>query len=274
LKSGKYNYHSLSELAACLGTLEFNNGSYKKAKKLLKISLIDPNDNALAQIEWINSNFKVINTPDINELNIANTYEALTIYNYFNENYEESLEHSINWYLDLPFSKAPILYSALISTVFLGKRDQAIMLLKEGLHSHPGDPKIINELAYALALENELTEANNYLGNINDSLDISPETKTCLIATEGLISIREGNPDKGNAYYLRAIEAAKSFDSKSYLWLAKLNYAREIILNNLQTNISLDQLLDVPDKTNFPSVNKTKKDVLEIYQKSLLKFNS
>ena len=42
----------LSELASSIGTVELLYGSNKKSRELFKKSLISPNDNTLAQVEW------------------------------------------------------------------------------------------------------------------------------------------------------------------------------------------------------------------------------
>lgn len=52
-KNSSFHPRDRSELCASLGTLEVHHGAVKKARKLFKYSLIEPNENTIAQFEWI-----------------------------------------------------------------------------------------------------------------------------------------------------------------------------------------------------------------------------
>ena len=64
----------VTELAASLATIEMQDGSTKKAKRLFAQSMISPNDNSVAQIRWAG---KELQLPfDEKLLNVERTFEA------------------------------------------------------------------------------------------------------------------------------------------------------------------------------------------------------
>lgn len=267
INSNNYAWHSLSELASSIGTLAFLNGNRKKAKKYIRMALISPNDNSLAQIEWLNNKDFLL---DINpsDYNIIYNYEALALYDYFNRDYETAFDQCKKWFIDLPFSKRSVIFGAHIATSLLDKPNDAVEFLKEGFYSHPYDAQIINNLAYSLGLVYKIDDADQYLNQITDISEISTNTKICLTATQGLISFRKGKISTGIKLYEKAIGAAKSSGNNYLVWLAKLNYARELILSNSDLKSSIESLvLKIPDNTKFPDVDKLKREVIILYKK-------
>jgi hypothetical protein len=69
---------SISELASSISTVELLNGKRKKSRDLLESALISPNDNSLAQIEWINNKEDFFEL-DIKRFKVDNNFEALTL---------------------------------------------------------------------------------------------------------------------------------------------------------------------------------------------------
>ncbi|MFX1532803.1 MAG: tetratricopeptide repeat protein [Promethearchaeota archaeon] len=266
INSNNYAWNSLTELASSVGTLEFLNGNRKKAKKYLKIAIISPNDNSLAQIEWINNTDLLL---DINpsDYDINNNYEALALYKYFNRDYKTAFDQCKEWFCDLPFSKRPVLLGSHIAYL-LDKPSDEIEFLQKGFYSNPHDAQIINNLAYSLSIENRINDAEKYMDQINDISEISTNTKICLTATQGLIFFRKGQISKGIELYERAIAAAKSFNINHLIWLAKLNFARELILSRSALKSTIENLfLKIPDNTKFPDINKLKHEVIDLYNK-------
>lgn len=268
INSGKYSPFSLTELSSSIGTLEFLDGNRSKTKKLLQTALISPNDNSLAQIEWI---INKIHLFDINPANykIENKYEALAFDNYYNNKWDEALKNSFYWFCDLPFSSQPVMLGSHIAGMILDKRDIARNLLNAGLVSHPNDAQIINNMAYFLSLDNKVDDAENYLRKIRNPSEIKPTTKICLKATRGLISFRKGFHDEGRRLYLEAINESKLLRNSNFRWLSILNYAREEILTKSSYIESIiDNIKSIPDNTKYPDVNKLKVDVMDLYHKT------
>lgn len=267
INSGNYNWHSLTELASSIGTTDFLQGNRKRAVRFLKTALNSPNENTLAQIEWLNSKDLLL---DINPrtFKVRNNYEALALSDYFHGRYDSTIVQCKRWLFDLPFSKYPIILGAHVAGSLLDKIDDAIELLKMGLISHPGDAQIINNLAYSYALENRIDDAERYLSQEKNLAHINPNTKICLTATKGLVCFRKGEIAKGNALYQQAITAAKSAKNTYFIWLASLNYAREIILSNATEISSIDGLIaKVPDNAGPPDITKLKNEVITLLKK-------
>ncbi|MCP4986143.1 MAG: hypothetical protein GY928_08775 [Colwellia sp.] len=271
IKSGKYAPFSLTELAASIGTLEFSNGNRRKTKELLQTALVSPNDNSLAQFEWISNKMFLFEINPI-DYEVHNKYEALAREYYHNKQWDQALKSSVSWFCDLPFSKQPVMYGSHIANDILDKREIAIKLLRAGLVSHPNDAQIINNLAYSLALGNNLSEAESYIRKLRNWSKIDPITKICLNATNGLISFRKGQQDKGRYLYLKAIEETRSSKNGNFKWLAELNYAREEILYKTEYVESVIKIVNkIPEKTEYPQVNKLKESVIKMYHKTMKK---
>jgi len=267
INSSNYAWSSLTELASSIGTLEFLNGNRKKAKKYLKMAIISPNENSLAQIEWINNRDLLL---DINpsDYNINNNYEALALHKYLNQDYKTAFNHCEEWFCDLPFSKRPVLFGSYIAGSLLDKQRDAIEFLQAGFCSNPRDAEIINDLAYYLAIENKIQNAEKYMNQITDISDISTNTTICLTATQGLIFFRKGKISEGIDLYEKAIVSAKSSNNNHFIWLAKLNFARELIFSTSALKSAIENLfLKIPENTKFPDVNKLKREVIDLYKK-------
>jgi tetratricopeptide (TPR) repeat protein len=231
LRSNKFSDFSTAELRSGLGTIELLNGSRKKSRDLLKAALSDPNDNALAQVEWVLTQERIFEL-DVTKFNVKRNYEALALESFNKYEWKEALEHSENWFMDMPFAKRPIMLGSHISSVILDDQKTAESFCRAGLVAHPGDIMLMNNLAYSLALDNRADEALTLIQNISSSHSNEISSQVCLIATKGLIHFRRSNYDLGRLLYLEAIDLAAKIPNPSYIQLALLNYAREEILCN------------------------------------------
>jgi tetratricopeptide (TPR) repeat protein len=269
--NNSFSEFSLTELHTALATVEALNGSEKKAKKLVKRALASPNDNSLAQAGWLTQNHHI--SANVNPLeynNIPNSYEFEANFNYKVGDWDGAIESAKLWANDMPYTKSPVVMASHIASSIIFKPEVAIPVLKRGLDSHPNDPLIINNLAYSLALNNSTGEATKYLSLIKTA-EIEDETRVCLKATEGLIEFRKGNHDLGRNLYKSAIEATKKLSNKYYLWISTLNYAREELLINSSYVPEVMTLINkIPDTTDNPAVNATKKQVENLFVKKQL----
>ena len=101
-------------------------------------------------------------------------------------------------------------------------------ILNIGLQANPLDAELINNIAYACALNNDVEKAEHYLSHIKSDLVTDYTTEICLLATRGLVDFRKGLYDSGRELYLRAIDKTTEYkDSPNLNWTAILNYARE-----------------------------------------------
>lgn len=242
IKSNNFSNFSLTELASSVGTVELLSGTIKKAKEYFIKSMLEPNDNSYAQLHWALSKDNDLNLsqPD---LMLSYSYEANAIKDYEGLKWNSVIENSIKWFLDMPYSRRPLLMGSYVASIFTNELDKAIEMCKVGLISHPGDAGLINNLAYALALKGEVDEATIQLSKVTVA-DSSEES--FLLATTGLVAFRKNDVENGRYLYREAIGELSKLNDKYYAKLAFLNFLREEIriANDLDTAHSLYKHLD------------------------------
>lgn len=236
VNSKNHSHFDITELSSSIGTLELKNGSYKKAKKFINISLLSPNDNSLAQAEWISyiDNRFAHNLDNFN--NVTNKFEANAL-DYYNEGkWELSFFYTLKWLLDLPYSKRPALLGSYISSILLNDKKSAIAVCEIGLQANPNDTGLLNNLVYSLATQEHINKSKleYYLEKLSSiNLSSLPDRKKITIqATLGLVAFKNNYFDKGISLYNQAIEYAKKTNHKSLMNLAIINLTRELILLN------------------------------------------
>jgi predicted Zn-dependent protease len=228
LKNRSYDNFEITELASALGTFEFFNGKRKIAKKYFDQSLIQPNDNSIAQARWMSNEIQGLDV-DVSQYHLPLAFEADAIASFENKAYDKALQNSMDWINDEPYSTRPVKLASYISSIFLKDNDNGIELLKEGLRANPDDLMLNNNLVYFLVRGNFMEEAikifqNKLYKKINDANDIS---KLTLTATAGLLLYRDGANEQGKELYQYAIKLAKATGNEYLVALATVNYANE-----------------------------------------------
>jgi len=265
VNSKNINSFNLTELASSLGTVELLNGSNKKSKDFFKIASKSPNDNSLAQLKWAATKDKQLEF-NVNSFNIRNSFEALALENFGNGDYNTSLEFALKWFIDMPFSKRAVMFGSNLSSMLLKDQKKSIALLNAGLVSHPSDPQIINNLAYAHALNNNSAEALKELNKVKNTIHIEETTKICLNATRGLALFRAGLYDEGRTHYLEAIESTNDIQDRDLNWIAILNYAREeILIDSEHVEYLMQTISKIPKNVSSIEINVLRKDVEDLH---------
>lgn len=266
VESNSFHPFNITELASSIGTLELSNSRLKKSKKLFEKSLIHPNDNSLAQAEWVSQEESGIMNIDPTKFNVINSFEALARDAKENKNWGKAIEFSKNWFLDLPFSKGGILFGSEIATNKLKDHSKAVEIAKLGLISHPNDHQLLNNIVYSLCLDNKVEEAEKYFNKIRiNHLDDSDINKVCITATHGLLHFRKGQPELGREYYIEAMQLAKEFNNSYLGSLAFVNYSREEILRNEEdTTPIVSKLLEIKKNTTNEDVSTLVDEVIDL----------
>jgi len=192
--------------------------------------LIDPNDNSLAQAEWAASKSLVqeVDLQNIHNQPRNNFYESCALSCFNRKEYPNSIRFASDWIEDMPFAKRPVLFASSISTIHLKNYELSEKILKIGLQANPMDAELINNMAYACALNNDIKKAEHFLSQIKSDSVTDYTTEICLLATRGLVEFRKGQHDTGRELYLNAIEKTTEYkDSPNLNWTAILNYACE-----------------------------------------------
>lgn len=260
---------NISELSSSIATLEMKNSSSKSSKKFFEKSLIFPNDNALAQAEWASQE-------DLSLLSIGpikfcarNSFEALARNEAGHKKWNEAIEYSKKWFLDLPFSKSSILFGSNIASVNLKDQKLAVDVARLGLISHPNDPQLLNNIAYSLCLDNQLVEAEKTLNQVKkDEYDYGEINLICLTATRGLLYFRKGEIEKGRKLYLSALEMTKGINDHYYNSLAFVNYVREeILVNEIDLSIFIPKLEEIKKCYDGKDISDMADEVIKSYKK-------
>jgi hypothetical protein len=259
---------NFTELASSLATLEMNEGSIKKSRKLFMQSLLKPNDNSLAQIEWAShkDGQQQFNPALLSGVNL--NYEALSSECYYSKQFRAAITNAIKWFNDMPYSKRPIMFASSVASSIMNDQETAISLAKAGLVSHPNDASLINNLAYALALNDQPNEALEWLSKIKIGDDIDDTTKTCIMATKGLIMFRNGNAKIGRKLYFDALEMSKSLTSHFLNWKAILNYAREeLLIRSEFVEAIMETVARIPESVDHIEIAILRKRVIMLYER-------
>lgn len=269
VESDSFHPFNITELASALATVELKNDSLKKSRKLFEKSLRKPNDNSLAQAEWASQEENNLFSLDSSRLNLANSFEAKARDYAEKENWKEAIEYSKKWFLDLPFSKSPVLFGNNIALNKLRNHEIAIEIGKLGLLSHPHDPHLLNNIIYSLCLNNNIQEAELLFQKVDKS-DLTSKSvhNICLLATQGLLNYRKGNPEQARILYLEAMELAKETGHKSYISKALVNMTREeILLGEQDMSDAIPKLKDISKKTEDEDLRNDIQEVLDLYNK-------
>lgn len=232
--SNKFTSFDLTELNSSLGTLELNNGSFKKARTYFNDSLKLPNDNSLAQFQFILNQDKRLNgVVNNNSVNVKNNFEALAL-KYRDEGvWNKSIENSLKWFLDMPYSAEPAIFSSYLLCTVTGDFETAVTICELALKINPAGTALFNNLIYSLLHLDRIKEAEKYLKIYNFYFKENPnsfakEFGITALATNALFLIKINEVDEGIKLYNEAISLAKKANIKYYTYSAKLNMAKEL----------------------------------------------
>ena len=224
LAKNDFDPHQVSELAGSLGNLEINRGSSKKGKKLFEMSLNDPTENVLAQIEWLKSKGE-LRSLDTN-MDLSYTFEAKARKHFRDRNYQEALKCALEWLGFQPFTTTPAAIGTYIASTALDDHESAVKIARFALIASPDNFTLKNNLAFSLALTNEKDEAKKIMEGIKyDSL--TAMEKAVCDATFGAIEYRYGNFDKGRELYKKSVELFKKINDEPKATLALYHWSRE-----------------------------------------------
>lgn len=227
-ESRRYSPMSTSELCSALGSLEFMSGAAKQGKKLLRQSLIDPNDNAIAQAMFMSRQMNGLELkPEL--FNKPFAFEAKAWEFYGRNSWEEALIWSHYWLNDEPFASQPAVFGSFIALTMVEDYQLSMRLTGQALRANPADPVLLNNHTVALANLGRINEAETTFRRIRTG-EAEPGDVVAIRATEGLLRFRRGDSDGGRQLYVDAIKLATERKDHWRYVLAWLHLAREEIL--------------------------------------------
>ena len=229
LSAGNISPFSLSELASSVGSLEMFSGNNKKANRLFRTALVDPNENSLAQVLWsCRRSGLVLDQKDSSIVVPANAAEACALSNLIHQDWGKVVEWAKEWAVDEGFSSRPRVLGSGIASSLLDNPKEAERIAKEGLLTNPGHPALVNNIAFAQALQGRGDDALAIINTVNN-MQLSPVETICLVATCGLAYFRNEDAANGRFFYERAIAGARRLDNVELRTQAELYFSRELI---------------------------------------------
>jgi tetratricopeptide (TPR) repeat protein len=225
--------------------VQLQNGSMKQARKAFDVSLKEPNENSFAQVEFVSNTIQIIPESELaNYLtSLPNAFEARAHEFDSARKYDEAFKDGCRWLLDQPFSKRAALFTQHLAIAKLEEYDKGIEIGKFALHSNPRSVEILNNLAFAYSKKRKFKEARIALEKMK-SLHPNDYYRTFLLATEGLLKMREGNIDDGKRLYDLAINHALDNKFPHLKDLAIYNYLLEYISTTGEVDFTYVAKLD------------------------------
>lgn len=217
-----------NELFAQLATIEFSYGKKGRGKKYVESSLYAPNENILAQFEYLSKSYKIDDNFSSDQYDVLCKHEAETRKYFYNENYKKSLESALKWIDFQPFSSHPAIMGSYISAVALENHKKAIDIAKRALKNSPRENMLLNNLAYSYASVGRVEDALKTLKRIN-LFSLEPYEKYAVIATIGLTEINRNNLEVGKKYYAKSISYFRTTNNFILLSRALLFYGKALI---------------------------------------------
>jgi tetratricopeptide (TPR) repeat protein len=218
----------LTELAAALGSLEAESGSHRIARKLLRRSLEQANENSVAQIRWLNR-AHLGEMVDVSNVTPPLLHEANANASFYRGDFEVARDEAFCWLEDQPFASAPaILSSYLLAGVFMdweaGRR-----VAERGLVSNQEDTGLLNNLAVCLMELGEIGNAEEVVNRLKMA-ERGAKPSAVHKATYGMLAFRKGDPESGRRLYFEAVEGAKSEGLRSTAARAAFHLAIEELI--------------------------------------------
>lgn len=224
LEGGTLDKAHQTELAAAFGTLEWENGHPRHARKYFRQSLAVPNDNVVAQVKSVLKNDASASIPS-DYFNLPGSHEAQYLRARDDEDFRLAIEKCGYWLLDETYSSRPAIEGSYLALVALDDSGMGEQFARTGLRADPDDQILRNNLAVALAYKGKTDEAEKEFARIRRPLSAN-YSETTFLATKGLLEYRKGFGDRGRVEYSKALE--KAAPVQQVLLLA--HWAREEIL--------------------------------------------
>jgi len=236
-----------NELLAQIATLEFAHGKNSKGKILINQCLINPNENSLAQIAFLEKK-RFIDPVAVTSSSAIFQFEALARHHFSNANFQKSYEYAKLWYNFQPFTNFPATFSTYIAIELLGKYQEAIDIAEEALKISPNSISLKNNLAFSYAKNGQSDKACRIINGINRS-GLDNYNKAILNATAGYIAYKIGDIDSAKYGYNEAITYFRLNKDEESLARALYNYA-DILDKNEKISV-LKEVEELSNKNNL-----------------------
>lgn len=200
-EGGAHEPFVLSELASALATIDMQAGGAKKARRLFRVAMVDPNENSIAQAEWASS--RLSGDLGLRDEQIERSAEARARRLAEEDALEAALNAGWEWLSDQPFSTGPATFGSYHASM-CGSFERAVQFAQAGLQPNPGNVLLLNNLAFSQASLGALDDAAATLARVRTAEE--GWMRPTLTATRGFLAFRRGELEQGRELYRRAIE--------------------------------------------------------------------
>ena len=216
----------ISELSACLGTIEIQNGSIQKGKKHIQLALNSPSENVIAHVKWLHHkhhlNFK--NMPDFHS-SIEGGVNDL----YSKKMFSECRDKLVEMHQFQPYSSGPIVDAGYLSIVALKDAQFVIDASNNRISkSHMGFGEL-NNLIVAKVMQNQIVDIDVDLRLLARKVNTDDlHSVATFKATAGMLLIEGGMIEEGEKLYDESISLLKRNNLNRSLCVASYFYSETI----------------------------------------------
>ena len=190
----------MTKLSSAIATEQLKTGAVKLARRSFAQSLVNPNDNALAQGVWAEQWLS-----DLVELPHERfSGEAAVRSSLATSQYGDAINACWVWFEDEPYSINPAANGSFIATALTQDYEAALKFVQRGLIASPNEPILLNNAAVSLSLLGRVAEARVQFSKLKRP--DNGRALTIYLATSGLIQFREGKAEEGSRLYREALE--------------------------------------------------------------------
>ncbi len=192
----------------------------RRCSLLSKYLFVRATENALAQAVWLSPQFNApIVSNDVLD-NALGAYEARSWNFYYKGDWHGAVQNLGDWFLEEPYATVPAIQGSFIAATFLQDYELAMKFSLAGLRYNENSWSLRNNLIVSLAMIGETERARTEFNKLPIPTERSHE-HAVWIATNGLLSFREGDAISAREFYLRARDSLISTkDKRSLLTLA------------------------------------------------------
>ena len=219
LASRRFRPSDTSELAASLGTVEIERGSRRTARRMFELSAVAPNDNVMAQLQWLQIRHgEDVSLDEVTTGQGPYDFEARALMCRRTQNWDAAIQKCREWGADEAFSSRPFRLGSFVSIEALGDGVGAVELARTGLSANSNDGVLLNNLAVGLAFQGRAHDAEVALKRAFLASSGGTDSQVTLTATKGLVAYRKGEICRGRSYYESAIRKARKAGD---MWAAR-----------------------------------------------------
>lgn len=235
LTDAKTSAFNLTELASSVAMEEYKSGAVKKSRSYFTQALQRPNENTLAQLEWLSiADYRFPFNPTSYQKFVPHPFEANAFECLQKDQWEAAAMNAIRWFLDAPYNRLSVALCVFLLISFFEKYEEAIKFCQAGLQIHHNDEILINNLIYCHAMLGTQDKIPDIIKRFKliDGLTLTPLIHMAHLATFGLLLFREGAISEGRLMYEEALRIAAKNNDDYRGNIALINYAREIVIAN------------------------------------------